>query len=412
MLFQLLLKSIVHNGSLRLITADGKSCVIGDGTPPRFDIKLHRKSLEWTLALNPELRVGEAYMNGRLTFERGDVRDFLQLIFSNFKNGEVSPMLHWIERLNGRMQWLKQFNPVGIARRNAAYHYDLPDQVYQAFLGPDRQYSCGYFTDPENSLEQAQLDKKHHIASKLWLNRPGLKILDIGSGWGGLALYLARQAQGKVTGVTLSVEQYKISRERARAEGLNNTCNFQLRDYRQEKGPYDRIVSVGMFEHVGKKNYDEFFANIRRLLADDGVCLLHAVGRFRDPGPVNAFIRKYIFPGADVATLSEVLPHIERSGLYVTDIEILRLHYAETLKNWSDRFAKNRNDIIKSYGEKFYRKWQFYLISCEMGFRYENLMVFQIQLAKKLGSVPLTRDYMYDWERTHKQDKGLTSLSA
>jgi cyclopropane-fatty-acyl-phospholipid synthase len=386
---------------LRLIAANGKSYDIGDGTVPHLAIKLHRKNLEWLLGFNPQLKIGEAYMDGLLTIEQGNLRDFLQFLLFNYNASRDSPMMRRIEWLHGATLRIKQFNPIGRARRNASFHYDLPDRLYDFFLDPDRQYSCAYFRNPGDSLEQAQRNKKRHIASKLLLDRPDLRVLDIGSGWGGLGLYLAREAGCRVTGVTLSTEQLKFSRARAWREGLSKICRFELRDYRQEKGPYDRIVSVGMFEHVGKKNYDEFFAKIRDLLTEDGVCLLHAVGRFNEPGLVNAFIRKHVFPGADVPVLSEVLEPIERSGLLVTDIEILRLHYAKTLKRWSERLRTHRAEIVELYGERFYRKWEFYLISCEMGFRCDALMVFQIQLGKRREALPITRDYMTDWERSH-----------
>jgi len=412
MLFEKLLQTIIKREALVLITADGREHYIGDGSPARVVVRLHRKSLEWKLGFNPQLKVGEAYMRGDLTIERGTLRDFFRVLFINFDQYRTGPLLKWLGLLNRPLEWLGQFNPLARARRNAAYHYDMPDQLYEYFLDSDRQYSCAYFTRPGNDLEQAQLDKKRHIAAKLVLDRPNLRVLDIGCGWGGMALYLAKEAGCRVKGITLSTNQYKYSRQRAGAAGLARTCTFELLDYRQEKASYDRIVSVGMFEHVGKQNYEEFFASISRLLSDDGVCLLHAIGRFNEPGPVNAFIRKHIFPGADVAVLSEVLPVIEKSGLYVTDIEILRLHYAETLRLWDQRFEAHREQVVALYGEEFFRKWKFYLISCEMGFRYENMMVYQIQLSKRLETAPITRDYMYNWEQAHKPERMLLPARA
>jgi len=404
MLFQYLLQSVVRKGTLKLITANGKTRAFGDGTSPQIAVKLHRRSLEWSLGLNPELKLGEAYMDGSLTVEEGDLYGFLHLLLSNYiETGDRSP-IHWREHLFRHLVWLSQFNPMERARRNVAFHYDMPDELYHFFLDPDRQYSCAYFTNPHVSLEQAQLDKKRHIASKLRLNRADLKVLDIGSGWGGLGLYLARETGARVQGVTLSTNQYKISRERAAAAGFNKRCDFALRDYRQEAGPFDRIVSVGMSEHVGKKNYDEFFMQVRRLLADDGVCLLHSIGRYGEPSPVNGFIRKHIFPGTDIPTLPEVLEAVGHSKLFITDIEVLRLHYAETLRHWTARLHQHRTEIVKLFGEVLYRKWEFYFISCELGFRLGNLMVFQLQLSKQLETVPLTRDYMLDWERLHEPD--------
>jgi len=403
MLFQSLLKHMIREGTLRLQTANGRVYAYGNGLPPRSAIKLHRRSLEWTLALQPELKVAEAYMDGGLTIEEGSLRDFLHVIFLNMPRLQHHPLVRWLDRLVYDTRRLKQYNPLKIARRNVAFHYDLSTQLYDLFLDADRQYSCGYFTTPLAGLEQAQHDKKRHIAAKLYLNQPGLRVLDIGSGWGGLGLYLAREAFCNVTGVTLSVEQHKLSQQRVQAEGLDRVCRFELRDYRQETGPYDRIVSVGMFEHVGKKNYDEFFMHIRRLLTNDGVCLLHSIGRFGEGMAINPFMRKHIFPGADIPSLSEVLQAVERSGLYVTDIEILRLHYAKTLKHWNKRFQTRRCEAARIYDESFCRKWEFYLIGCEMSFRAGILMVFQIQLTKKLGTLPLTRQYMRDWDEQTKK---------
>ncbi len=350
----------------------------------------------WTLAFNPQLTVAEAYINGSLTIEEGSLRDFLHVVFLNLSRLDRHPLVHWFDRLFYHTRRLKQFNPIPRARHNASFHYDLSTELYDLFLDADRQYSCGYFSSPLVGLEQAQHDKKRHIAAKLFLNQPGLRVLDIGSGWGGLSLYLAREAFCNVTGITLSAEQHKLSQQRVQFAGLSKVCRFELRDYRKEKGPYDRIVSVGMFEHVGKKNYDEFFANIRRLLTNDGVCLLHSIGRFGESMAINPFMRKHIFPGADLPSLSEVLQAVERSGLFVTDIEILRLHYAETLKHWNKRFQARRHEAAQIYDEHFCRKWEFYLIGCELSFRAGILMVFQLQLAKKLGTLPITRNYMMD----------------
>lgn len=394
MLFALLLKHVIRTGSLRLMTVDGRVYAFGDGESPRVTLKMHDKKLEWSLAFDPALRVGEAYRDGTLTTEAGSLRDFLELAALNARNLRAHPLVrlgNWMRRRTARMG---QFNPLRRARRNAAHHYDLSPRLYDLFLDSDRQYSCAYFRAPDMGLEQAQLEKKRHIAAKLLLGQKGLRVLDIGSGWGGLALYLARHAGCDVTGITLSVEQYRASRERARAAGLYRHCRFELRDYRQENGHYDRIVSVGMFEHVGKKNYDEFFARLRDLLDENGVALLHTIGHLDGPASVNPFIQKYIFPGADLPCLSEMTQAIERSGLLVADVEILRLHYAETLRHWERRFQTKRGDIARIYDEKFCRMWEFYLIGCEMAFRHQNLAVFQIQLCKRLDALPVTRDYM------------------
>lgn len=405
MLFQLLLRSVVRKGSLKLITADGRVRVYGDGSLPHVSVRLHDKKLEWSLGLRPDLKIGEAYMEGLLTIEEGDLYDFLYLLVSNYKEtGDRSPF-HWIEHISPYFAWLEGVNSLVRARRNVAFHYDMPDLLYSFFLDSDRQYSCGYFSEMYNSLEQAQFDKKRHIASKLLLNRAGLRVLDIGSGWGGLGLYLARETGCRVNGVTLSVNQHKISQERAKEAGLERHCQFNLQDYRKEEGVYDRIVSVGMFEHVGKKNYGEFFAQIKRLLDDDGVCLLHSIARFNGPKPVSAFIRKHIFPGSYLPVLSDVLSCVEKSGLITTDIEILRLHYAETLKRWRERLQQHQDEIVKLFGDELYRKWLFYFTGSEVGFRVGNLMVFQIQLSKKLDAVPYTRDYMINWEQAYAPER-------
>ncbi len=402
MLLHSLLGHMVRKGSLGVIDASGRRRDYGDGGTPRAVIRLHRKDLEWKLALNPPVRIGEAYMEGLLTVEEGRLYDLLEVAAINYDHLED----HWLVRLGNwglrQGRRLKQYNPIGLAQKNVAHHYDLSGRLYDLFLDPDRQYSCAYFPTAETDLESAQIAKKRHLAAKLNLARPGLKALDIGSGWGGMALYLAQVADSDVTGVTLSVEQHKLSQARAAEAALAESCRFELVDYRQKSGPFDRIVSVGMFEHVGKRNYDEFFGKVRDLLAEDGVAVIHSIGRFDEPSPINPFIRKYIFPGADVPALSEVMTAVEKSGLITTDIEILRLHYAETLKHWHERFQANRKQIAELYDERFCRMWEMYLVGCELGFRHQGLMVFQIQLTRRLDALPTTRDYMVEEERRLK----------
>jgi len=276
-----------------------------------------------------------------------------------------------------------------------AHHYDLSDRLYELFLDTDRQYSCAYFETGQETLEQAQADKKAHIARKLYLDRPGLRVLDIGCGWGGLGLDLVRNAGAEVLGVTLSEEQFRYANERARREKLDSLASFELRDYRHVEGKFDRIVSVGMFEHVGKRNYAEFFRKLHNSLEDDGVVLLHTVGWFDDPAPINPFIRKYVFPGAEIPSLSELAAVVERSGLVLCDVEVFRQHYAHTLSRWRERLALNRSEILKLYDERFYRMWEFYLAACEVFFRHRTMVVFQLQLTKRIDRLPLTRDYMY-----------------
>lgn len=401
MLIRNLLRYMVQEGSVHLIDSRGRWTRCGDGSEPCCTLHFHSRRLEYKLPLDPLLLLSEGYMDGDVTIEDGNLEDFLTIALLNFRHMET----HWAVKLGAASrrltQRLRRHNPIRRARRNVAHHYGLSEELYRLFLDRDQQYSCAYFTSPHDDLDQAQDDKKRHIAAKLLLDRPGLRLLDIGSGWGGLGLYLAETTGCDVTGVTLSAEQHKISRKRARRAGLGRRVRFLLEDYREEKGVYDRIVSVGMFEHVGAKNYDEFFCKVRDLLTDDGVCLLHSIGSFDVPEPGNSFMRKYIFPGGYVPSLSEVIPSIERSGLLITDLEVLRLHYAETLKLWHERFQANRQKVARLYDERFCRMWELYLKACEMGFRHHGSMVFQIQLAKNQEAVPPTRDYIYEWERTH-----------
>jgi cyclopropane-fatty-acyl-phospholipid synthase len=398
MLFEHLLGKCIKSGDLTLIGADGKRTVFGDGQPPRAAIRLHDKALHRRLAINPRLAVGEAYMDGTLTVEDGDLRALLNIFGQNMKHFQQLPLASFLMGLEASLRYFQQRNPVGIARKNVSHHYDLSDDLYDLFLDDDRQYSCAYFQDPRDSLETAQENKKRHIAAKLMLDRDDLKVLDIGSGWGGLGMFLAQQAGAQVTGVTLSTEQHRVSQERAAARGLDDRAAFHLRDYRHEQGPYDRIVSVGMFEHVGTGHYGEYFSKISNLLADDGVALIHTIGRNAPPGASNPWLRKYIFPGGYTPALSEIVTEVEKTGLWITDVEILRLHYADTLRHWDDRFQANRERAAAIYDERFCRMWEFYLIGCEISFRHLGQVVYQIQLSKKLDTVPVTRDYIGDWE--------------
>ena len=339
-------------------------------------------------------------MDGSLTVEQANIYDLLDLLGRNMAAIETTPPVRWSYAWQRTIRFLEQYNPIGRAQRNVAHHYDLNDQLYAFFLDFDRQYSCAYFKTGDEPLEQAQLDKKNHIAAKLLL-KPDLRVLDIGSGWGGMGLFLGEHFGVDVTGVTLSKEQHAVSSRRALEGGLADKVRFKLLDYRQEAARYDRIVSIGMFEHVGVTHHVEFFTKVKELLKDDGVMLLHAIGRMEPPGGTNTWLRKYIFPGGYTPALSEVLAAIEKVGLWTTDIEVLRLHYAETLRHWRQRFLANRENIKKmaGYDERFCRMWEFYLAGCEVAFRYMNQMVFQIQIARQQDAVPLTRDYMVDAER-------------
>jgi cyclopropane-fatty-acyl-phospholipid synthase len=365
----------------------------GDGGPPAVAVRFTSKAAQRAVLLDPELRLGEAYMDGGLVVEEGSIADFLSLVLSQDRSGQPPHFARpqWVLRYLWRRA--QQFNGRRRSRRNVAHHYDLDGRLYSLFLDADQQYSCAYFENRDQSLDDAQLAKKRHLAAKLLLS-PGKKVLDIGCGWGGLALYLAEFCGAHVTGVTLSEEQWRRARARAEDRRLAQAAEFHLRDYRDVTDPFDRIVSVGMFEHVGVGFYDTYFRKCASLLADDGVFLLHAIGRSEGPNVTNPWIAKYIFPGGYIPALSEVLPAIERSGLLVTDIEILRLHYAETLKAWRERFLAHADEVRRIYDERFLRMWEFYLAASEMAFREQAMMVFQIQMTKRQDVVPMTRDYI------------------
>jgi cyclopropane-fatty-acyl-phospholipid synthase len=399
MLFEEIAKRVVHWGRLSIIDADGRRHEAGGDDGPRTTIRLHDRALHHRLALDPDLHLGEAYMDGTLTIEQGSLYDLMDICAANWHHhADATPPGRVFQIGRNLLRHLHQYNPVRRAQANVAHHYDLSDRLYDLFLDRDRQYSCAYFTHPHEDLEQAQADKKRHLAAKLLL-QPGVRVLDIGSGWGGLALSLAEAGAGEVLGITLSEEQLKVSRERARRQGVADRVRFELRDYREQTGTFDRIVSVGMFEHVGVRHYPEFFRTVQGLLAEDGVAVVHSIGRMDGPGATNPWIRKYIFPGGYVPALSEVLPVVERLRLWVTDLEILRLHYAQTLRAWRQRFTAHRAQIAALYDERFCRMWEFYLVGSELTFRRLGHMVFQMQLARSLDAVPLTRDYITDWER-------------
>jgi cyclopropane-fatty-acyl-phospholipid synthase len=402
MLASHLLRPLLTEGRLTVVDAGGKRHVFEGRQGPAVTVRLHDRSLHHRLLMNPKLALGEAYMDGSLTIEDAGLYELVDLLALNLATYETRPSRRVANEVQRVLRAIHTRNPMHRARRNVAHHYDLSGALYDLFLDRDRQYSCAYFSPGTETLERAQENKKLHLAAKLLL-KSGQRILDIGSGWGGLALYLARLAGVDATGITLSTEQHKISNERAEADGLGARVRFHLRDYRAETGRYDRIVSVGMFEHVGPQHYGTFFAKMRDLLADDGVALLHSIGRMEPPGSTNPWLRKYIFPGGYTPALSEVLTAIERVGLWVTDIEILRLHYAETLRHWRQRFEANRARIADIYDERFCRMWEFYLVGCEIAFRRLNQMVFQVQIARRQEAVPLTRDYIYEFEREHRK---------
>ena len=395
--FKAYLRRLVRKGRLEVETADGTVETFGDGTGPVLGVKLLDHAAEWKLMLNPALSLGELYMDGRIIVTKGDLYGLLELGARDLAELEGQFWGKTLNKVRMAFRDLHQRNDRRSARRNIAQHYDLNERLYGLFLDSDRQYSCAYFEYPGQSLEDAQTAKKRHIAAKL-LPEDGVTALDIGCGFGGLGLYLGGIAGAHATGVTLSEEQFAIAKNRARDAGLADRVEFRLQDYRDVSETFDRIVSVGMFEHVGAARYDEFFAKVRTLLKDDGVMLLHSIGRNGIPGVTNPWIRKYIFPGGYIPSLSEVLPAIERAGLYVTDIEILRLHYAETLRAWRERFIARRDEAARLYDERFCRMWEFYLAGSETSFRVDGHMVMQLQLAKRQESVPLTRDYIPERE--------------
>jgi cyclopropane-fatty-acyl-phospholipid synthase len=394
------LKRMIRRGTLTLIGPQGQRVAIGDGNDPKVVVRLHDAATLRRIGLNPGVAVGEAYMEGKLTVENATIYQLIELAMMNASWGDVdfSTRIGGLFRRLGRR--LQQFNPATRSKQNVAHHYDLSDQLYELFLDADRQYSCAYFGSPSDTIDTAQQRKKRHIAAKLRLE-PGMRVLDIGSGWGGLSLYLANAADVEVVGCTLSEEQLKVSQARATAQGLDSRVQFVLQDYRSLDAQFDRIVSVGMFEHVGINHYDAFFQKCRQLMKKDGVALLHTIGRSDGPGSTNGWIRKYIFPGGYSPALSEVVPVMERQRLMVTDVEVLRLHYAETLKAWQDRFQANRDKVKALYDERFCRMWEFYLAASEATFRYGGHVVFQIQFARDVNALPITRDYMVEWERAH-----------
>jgi cyclopropane-fatty-acyl-phospholipid synthase len=388
------LDDFLRVGDLSVTYGDQRTRRYGDGSGSRVGVRLTPRG-ERRLVRNPQLGFGEAYMDGDLDILEGSLWDMVEMVGRNrADDGHAGPVMRLIHAIE---LWLEQQNGRKAARRNVSHHYDLSLDLYRRFLDTDLQYSCAYFSDPDMTLEAAQIAKKAHLAAKLNLS-DGQTVLDIGCGWGGLALDLAGRHRVHVTGVTLSQEQLTTARASAGARGLGGSARFELIDYRDVQGPFDRIVSVGMLEHVGAPYLATYFEQIDRLLADDGVAVIHAIGSRVPPAPTQPFIRKHIFPGGYIPSLSEVTAAAEKAGLWITDIEILRLHYAETLKHWRERFLHNRAEIAALYDERFCRMWEVYLCMSEMAFRYLDCMVFQIQVAKRVDALPITRDYMHQQE--------------
>jgi cyclopropane-fatty-acyl-phospholipid synthase len=407
-LLLILLGWFIRRGSLTITTAAGSTYTFGDCSGPPVAIRFTTAGAQLAVLLDPELKLGEAYMDGTLIVEQGSIADVIALLLrqERFSSPNWALPARFMRYVLRRLQ---QFNWRSRSRRNVAHHYDLDGRLYSLFLDGDQQYSCAYFETADQSLDDAQLAKKRHLAAKLRLS-PHDTVLDIGCGWGGLALYLAETARAHVTGITLSQEQYHRAQNRAVERGHSEETKFRLIDYRDVEGSFDRIVSVGMFEHVGVSFYDTFFGKCAELLAEDGVVLLHTIGRSAPPGTTNPWIAKYIFPGGYIPALSEVLPAIERAQLIVTDVEVLQLHYAETLKAWRERFLAHRDEAVRIYDQRFVRMWEFYLACSEMAFRECDAVVFQIQMAKTKGLIPETRDYIAREEaRLHALEAGFAA---
>ncbi|MEZ2132751.1 MULTISPECIES: class I SAM-dependent methyltransferase [unclassified Sinorhizobium] len=390
------LSCIVTRGSLCVTTASGHILTFGDGFGEPVHVRFTDNRAQWAFLMDADLRLGELYMDGRFLVERGSLYDFVAMMLREAQNQKHPLIARVIDQIRTRLRIFRHRNLPGRSKTNVAHHYDLDGRLYELFLDADRQYSCAYFEHPDQSLDEAQLAKKRHLAAKLLIG-PHNRILDIGCGWGGLALHLAEQAPGgHVLGITLSEEQhdYALKRVPSTNDVASAKIEFALKDYRSLTGRFDRIVSVGMFEHVGLSSYRTFFRKCADLLQDDGVMVLHTIGCSATPGFTTPWLDKYIFPGGYIPALSEIVPEIEAAGLTITDVEVLRLHYAWTLSNWRKRFMKHRADVAELYDERFCRMWEYYLSTAEAAFRFEDLVVFQIQMGKRNDVIPVTRDYI------------------
>ena len=389
------LNNLFKKGGFVLVDANSKKYIIGtpDKTKP-LTLKLLNKNLHYKLLINPDLYFGEAYTDGSLKIENGSIDDFLELAFKNIGRDEINTSGYLLKKIKGTIRYLTNFNFARKSKKNVAHHYDISDDLYELFLDSKKQYSCGYFKNENDTLETAQNNKINHIIKKLNL-KPNQKVLDIGSGWGYLAIEIAKQSKCEVTGITLSENQYRYASAKAKEYNLQNQVRFKLADYRNLNEKFDRIVSVGMFEHVGRKFYKTFFKKVDKLLNDRGLALIHTIGSINQPRDPQPWITKYIFPGGYTPSMSEVTGPIEKSGLIISDLEVLRMHYSHTLRNWKERSIKNKSKIIEMFDEKFFRMWEFYLASCEMAFKWGDQVVFQFQLTKDLTTAPNTRDYIY-----------------
>ncbi len=389
------LNSVIKDDGFLLIDANMNKHLIGS---PKNEnpiiLKILDKSLHSKLLLLPDLYFGEAYTNGSVVIENGTLTEFLDLVLKNIGRGETNSYNAVINKIRGTYRFFTNFNLKKKSKSNVAHHYDISENLYDLFLDPKRQYSCAYFKNKTDTLEDAQNNKIDHLIKKLNL-KPNQKVLDIGSGWGALAIDIAKKSKCEVVGITLSENQYKHSVEKAKENGLENQVQFRLADYRDLNEKFDRIVSVGMFEHVGRKFYSTYFNNVAKLLNEDGVALIHTIGSVNPPRDPHPWITKYIFPGGYTPSLSEIAKPIEKSGLLLSDLEVWRMHYSHTLRNWKERFLSKREDVLEMFDEKFLRMWEFYLVGCEMAFKWGDQVVFQLQLIKKHSAVPNTRDYIY-----------------
>ena len=389
------LNDLFKEDGFELVDSNSKKYVIGNPKKEKpIVIKLLDQKLMQKLLINPDLYFGEAYMDGSLVIQNGTLTEFLDLAFKNIGRGDINFYGSVIKKIKGTFRYLTNFNKIVKSKENVAHHYDISEKLYDLFLDENRQYSCAYFKNDNDTLEQAQNNKIHHIIKKLNI-QPNQKVLDIGSGWGTLALAIAKETKASVTGITLSENQFEYSKSKAKELNLSNQVDFKLVDYRQLNEKFDRIVSVGMFEHVGRKFYKTYFNTVFKLLNEKGIALIHTIGSSMPPRDPQPWITKYIFPGGYTPSLSEVAKPIENSGLIVSDIEVLRMHYAHTLRNWKERFLSKKDTVLGMFDEKFFRMWEFYLASCEMAFKWGDQVVFQFQLSKDNISVPNTRDYIY-----------------
>ena len=389
------LNDLFKEDGFELVDSNSKKYVIGNPKKEKpIVIKLLDQKLMQKLLINPDLYFGEAYMDGSLVIQNGTLTEFLDLAFKNIGRGDINFYGSVIKKIKGTFRYLTNFNKIVKSKENVAHHYDISEKLYDLFLDENRQYSCAYFKNDNDTLEQAQNNKIQHIIKKLNI-QSNQKVLDIGSGWGTLALAIAKETKASVTGITLSENQFEYSKNKAKEMNLSNQVDFKLIDYRQLNEKFDRIVSVGMFEHVGRKFYKTYFNTVFKLLNEKGIALIHTIGSSMPPRDPQPWITKYIFPGGYTPSLSEVAKPIENSGLIVSDIEVLRMHYAHTLRNWKERFISKKDTVLGMFDEKFFRMWEFYLASCEMAFKWGDQVVFQFQLSKDNVSVPNTRDYIY-----------------